>query len=294
MTLTVEPSGSAFAARISGLDLRQPADAATVREFLRVMADYPVCVVGHDAPLTDEQHIAFGALLGPLERGPAPKIAGTGARVPFNEIIDQSNLDQDGTIYPDGDRRLAFKRANRLWHTDMSFYPVRATYSLLAAHEIPPTGADTEFVDMRAVYDALPAATKEKISDLVAEHSYWYSRVLGGRPEPTDDERKSRPPARHKLVHRHEPSGRKALYLASHIAAIVGWAPEEGRELVRDLMDFATQAKFVYSHRWRRGDVLVWDNLCTMHRATAFDDRLYRRDVRRVTCRETDTGLSQA
>ena len=191
-----------------------------------------------------------------------------------------------GEIYADDDRRLAYKRANRLWHTDMSFYDVRATYSLLAAHAIPPAEGDTEFVDMRAAYDALPASRKEEIGGLVVEHSYWYSRVLGGGPEPTEEERATRPPARHALTHIHAPSGRQALYLASHASGIVGWPDEQGRALIDELMDFATQKRFVYAHKWRLGDVVIWDNLAPMHRATPFDDRSYKRDMRRTTCRE--------
>jgi alpha-ketoglutarate-dependent 2,4-dichlorophenoxyacetate dioxygenase len=133
---------------------------------------------------------------------------------------------------------------------------------------------------------------KERIGGLVAEHCYWHSRVLGGGPEPTAEERRSRPPARHSLVHVHAPSGRMALYLASHVSAIVGWEVEEGRALVRELMEFATRPEFVYSHVWARGDVLIWDNLCTMHRATEFDDTTYRRDMRRATCRETGVGIA--
>jgi alpha-ketoglutarate-dependent 2,4-dichlorophenoxyacetate dioxygenase len=151
---------------------------------------------------------------------------------------------------------------------------------------VPPSGADTEFADMRAAYDALPETFKTTIEDLVAEHDYWYSRVVGGGPEPTAEERALRPPAQHRLVHVHPTSGRKALYLASHASQIVGWPLERGRALLRELMAFATEPRFVYSHVWRAGDVVIWDNLATMHRATPFDDRTYRRDVRRTTVRE--------
>jgi len=196
------------------------------------------------------------------------------------------NLCKAAKIYADDDRRLAYKRANRLWHTDMSFYDVRATYSLLAAHAIPPAGADTEFVDMRAVYDFLPEQRKAQIEGLVVEHSYWHSRVLGGGPEPTEEERATRPPARHAMAHVHAPSQRKSLYLASHACGIVSWPSDKGRALIEELLAFATQPRFVYAHKWRLGDVLIWDNLATMHRATEFDDRTFRRDMRRTTCRE--------
>lgn len=287
MTITARPLHPIFAAALEGIDLRQEIDAATLARFLARMDRYAVCVVDHETPLTNEQHIAFSALLGPIERKPILAVSGkSGMRIPHHEIIDQSNLDENGEIFRDDDRRLGFKRANRLWHTDMSFHPVRATYSLLSAHVVPERGADTEFVDTRAVYDALPAATKDRIDGLVAEHSYWHSRVRGGGAEPTAEERRSRPPAEHPLVHVHAGSGRKTLYIASHASHIVGWPLEEGRALLAELMDFATQERFVYRHRWRTGQVVIWDNLCTLHRATTFDDTTVPRDMRRTTCRE--------
>jgi alpha-ketoglutarate-dependent 2,4-dichlorophenoxyacetate dioxygenase len=286
VTIGIEPLHPLYAARLTGVDIRRPVDEATMTEVRAALATYVVCVIGHDEPPTNEEHIAFSARLGPLERGKSPKINGTEVRLPYPEIVDQSNLNDVGEIYADEDRRLAYKRANRLWHTDMSFYEVRATYSLLVGHITPDTGADTEFTDMRAVWDELPEARKAELKDLVVEHSYWYSRVQGGGPEPTEEERVTRPPARHKLAHMHAPSGRKALYLASHASDIVGYPRETARALIKELMDFAVEPRFVYAHKWRRGDVLIWDNLATMHRATPFDDRNLVRDMRRTTCRE--------
>ena len=294
MALTTEKLHPLFAAEVAGIDVCRPVDADTLAAFRAAMDEFAVCVIHHDTPPTDEQHIAFSNLLGPIERRGVPKIKGTGVRVVHEEIIDQSNLGPDGKPYVDGDKRLAYKRANRLWHTDMSFYVIRATYSALAAHEIPPVPADTEFADMRAAWDALPDAMKKKIDGLVAEHSYWHSRVLGGGPEPDEEERRTRPPVRHKLVHVHEGSGRKSLYIASHACVIVGMPEDEGRDLLRELMRFATQPEFVFAHRWQLGDVVVWDNLCTMHRATEFDDQSYRRDVRRTTMRERDPNEAAA
>ena len=286
MTIAIEPLHPLYAARLTGVDIREPLDEATMNEVRAALATYAVCVIGHNEPPTNEEHIAFSARLGPLERGKSPKIKGTEVRLPYPEIVDQSNLNDVGEIYADDDRRLAYKRANRLWHTDMSFYAVRATYSLLVGHITPPSGAETEFTDMRAAFDALPQARKAGLEDLIVEHSYWYSRVQGGGPEPTEEERLTRPPARHRLVHVHEPSGRKSLYLASHASDIVGMSRDAARALIKELMDFAVQPQFVYAHRWRQGDVLIWDNLATMHRATPFDDRNFVRDMRRTTCRE--------
>ena len=290
MELTTRPLGPLFAAEIGGIDLRAPIDDEGLAQIVHAMDEFAVGVVRHEVPLTDDEHIAFSRRLGPVEARPVLTVAATGEnRIPHFEIIDQSNLDETGGIYADDDRRLAFKRANRLWHTDMSFHPNRATYSLLSAHVLPSDGGPpTEFTDMRAVYDALPADMKTRIEGLTAEHSYWYSRVAGGGPPATEAEIASRPPAHHALVH--ERGGRKALYIASHASHIIGWPEDESRALLKELMDFATQPRFVYAHQWRVGDVLIWDNLATMHRARPFDDRNQVRDVRRTTCREGMPG----
>lgn len=286
MALKATPLHPLFAARLEGLDLRAPMTPAVIGDIKAAMDRYAVCAVAHDRPLTDKELIGFAAHLGPMDRGRSPKITGTGIRIPHNEIVDQSNLDQDGNIYAEGDRRLLFKRANRLWHTDMSFRQVRATYSLLAAHVVPPAGGNTEFADMRAVYDALSDSMKARIEGLLAVHSYWHSRKLGGGPDPTEEERAGRPPAYHRLVHVHPGSGRKVLYIASHIAGIEGWPEDEARELIEELAAFATRPEFVFSYAWQAGDVVIWDNLATMHRATPFDDTRFTRDMRRATCRE--------
>jgi alpha-ketoglutarate-dependent 2,4-dichlorophenoxyacetate dioxygenase len=272
------------------VDLRAPVTAAVLADIVATMDRFPVGIFRNATPLSNAEHVAFSRLLGPVER---MKQRGGAARVPFPEIIDQSNLDENGAIFPDDDKRMLYKRANRLWHTDMSFHPVRATYSLLSAHVIPPGDAApaTEFADMRAVYDALPETMKTRLDGLIAEHDYYYSRVLGGGPEPTPEERADRPPARHALVHVHPTSKRKVLYLASHISGIAGWPKAKARALLDELMAFATRPQFVYAHSWRLGDVVMWDNLATMHRAMPFDDQRYRRDVRRTTVREGDVDL---
>jgi len=280
--------GKSFAAEVYGIDLWQKLAPDDIKKLKTILDRYPVAVFRHHTPLTDEEHISFSRLLGPVESKPVLTTSASGKnRIPHFEIIDQSNLDESGGIYADDDRRLAFKRANRLWHTDMSFHSNRATWSLLSAHTLPSDGGPpTEFANMRAAYKALPEDMKRKIDRLTAEHSYWYSRVAGGGPPATAEELASRPPARHPLVH--ERGGRKALYVASHASHIVEWPEEDGRALLDELLAFATQPQFIYAHQWQVGDVVIWDNLATMHRARPFDDRNQIRDVRRTTCREAD------
>jgi len=286
MILQVKQLHELFGAKISGIDMRRDTDTPTVATLIAALNDYAVCVLPQEMPLSNEEHIAFSELLGPMERNRVPNMAGNSVRVPFDEIVDQSNLDGNGKMFAEDSRRLMYKRANRLWHTDMSFHDNRATWSLLSAHVVPPEGGQTELVDMRAVYDDLPVAIKDGLEGLVAEHSYWHSRVLGGGPAPTAEERATRPLARHPLVHTHPGSGRKVLYLASHISGIVGWPDDQTTNLLDKLQAIATQRQYVLAHEWSVGDVLIWDNLATMHRATPFDDQRYIRDMRRTTCRE--------
>jgi alpha-ketoglutarate-dependent 2,4-dichlorophenoxyacetate dioxygenase len=290
MPLKAEPLHPVFAARVTGLDMTRPLTQGEVAEVRTLMDRYAVCIYPNATPLTNDQHIAFARYLGPMQRGRVLTVTGRRERLEdWPELVDVGNLDVDGNIRPAESRARAFNNANRLWHTDMSFHPNRATYSLLNSHLIPANGqGDTEFADERAAYDALSPAMKKKIESLTASHSIWYSRQVSGFPEPTPEELQSRPPAEHKVAQTHPTSGRKTLYLASHASHIVGLPVDEGRALLKELIDFATQPRFVYRHKWTRGDVVIWDNRCTMHRATPFDDLGYARDMRRATCRENE------
>lgn len=252
-------------------------------EFRRMMDRYAVCIIRNERPVLDAEHVAFSRKLGPLLRMRMLTMVGKSeSRFAFPEIIDIGNIDAEGRILPEDDRRRAYNKGNLLWHTDASYDARRGVYSLLSCHSVPPGGAPTEFADMRAAYEALPQAMKQKLEPLVVEHSVWYSRALGGMTA-SDEEKATRPPSRHRLVHRHPGSGRTVLYLASHASHVIGWPVEEGRRLIRELIDFATQPQFVYRHEWRVGDLVVWDNLQTMHRGTPFDDTRYPRDMRRTT-----------
>jgi alpha-ketoglutarate-dependent 2,4-dichlorophenoxyacetate dioxygenase len=255
-----------------------------VDEFRRTMDRYAVCVIRSAEPVTDAAHVEFSRRLGPLLPMKMLTMVGKSkSRFAHPEIIDIGNIDAEGRLLPEDDRRRAYNRGNLLWHTDASYDQVRGVYSLLSCHSIPPGGADTEFADMRMAYEALPGKRKEEIESLVVEHSIWYSRALAGMTDVSDEEKATRPPARHRLVHVHPGSGRKVLYLASHASHVIGMPVEQGRALLRELIEFATQPRFVYCHKWRIGDLLVWDNLQTMHRGTPFDDTKFPRDMRRTT-----------
>jgi alpha-ketoglutarate-dependent 2,4-dichlorophenoxyacetate dioxygenase len=255
-----------------------------IEAFRRTMDRHAVCVIHNEKPVTDAEHVEFSRRLGPLLPMKMLTMVGKSkSRFAHPEIIDIGNIDAEGRLLPEDDRRRAYNRGNLLWHTDASYDRARGVYSLLSCHSIPPGGADTEFADMRAAYDSLSREMKEKIEDLVVEHSIWHSRAAAGMTDVSEEERATRPPARHLLVHRHPGSGRKALYLASHASQVVGMPLEQGRALLRELIEFATRPQFVYRHEWRVGDLLVWDNQQTMHRGTPFDDTKHPRDMRRTT-----------
>jgi alpha-ketoglutarate-dependent 2,4-dichlorophenoxyacetate dioxygenase len=288
--MTVTPLHPVFAAKITGVDLSRPIDEETKRAIEQAMDRYAVCVLP-DQRIDDAQQVAFAALYGPLEVSP-PKQDRNGKavyniRVKLREIFDISNLDEDGKILAEDDARASYRLGNELWHTDSSFRQKSATWSMLHARAIPPTGGNTEF----AAYDALPDAMKRRLAGLVAEHSIWRSRAIHGGYFPTEEERKLRPPARHALVRRHPGSGRNCLYVASHCTHIFGMPEEEGRALLDGLIEFATQPRFVYAHTWRLGDLVIWDNRATMHRATPFEATGHVRDMRRATIVDVSAEL---
>ena len=290
MKLVVTPLHPLFAVKITNVNLGKSIDEATLRAIEHAMDQYAVCVLPAQQ-LNDEQQVAFSRLYGPLEISPhigrTSGAPGGKGRITSREIFDISNLDEDGGILDQGHARSSFQLGNQLWHTDSSFREESATWSMLHARVIPPAGGDTEFADTRAAYDALPNAMKKELEGLVAEHSLWHSRATRGGYVPTEAERKSFPSARHKVVRRHPGSGRDALYIASHASHIVGMQVEKGEALLGDLMDFATQPQFVYRHKWQIGDLVIWDNRCTMHRATPFEATGYVRDMRRTTIIDT-------
>lgn len=276
----VDPARPDFVAEARGLDLREPLDAAACDAFVAAMDRFAVLVF-RDQILTNEQQKAFSANFGPLERARDADRPGHVFRLDA-EMADVSNLDEAGRVMgPDARRRMS-ALANRLWHTDSSFKRQAARYSFLSAHIVPPRGGETEFADMRAAWDALPADMRARLDGLVAEHSIFQSRGQLGFTDFTEEERAALPPVLKPLVQTHPATGRKSLFIASHAARIEGMPVADAKLLLMDLMEHATRPEFVHVHRWRVGDLVVWDNRCTMHRGRSFDEDLPR-DVRRTT-----------
>jgi alpha-ketoglutarate-dependent 2,4-dichlorophenoxyacetate dioxygenase len=282
MPITLYPISDGFAAEVGDVDLARPLspddDAAIKAAFWK----YAVLVFP-DQRLDAEQHIEFARRFGSLE------VALQVGRTTDNnlrmrpELVDPSNLDANNEISAADSRLRMTQLANRLWHTDSSFRHVAAQASLLYSRTVAPIGGHTEFADLRAAFDALPTSTRARIEKLVVEHWFMTSRAKVGFSQFTDAERADLPPVQHLLVRTIPETGRRSLYLASHAERVLGVSPEESRRLLEELTAHATQRQFVYTHRWRPNDLVIWDNRCTMHRGTDFDDLRWKRDLQRAT-----------
>ena len=293
MPVSIRQIHGSFAGEVSGIDCGRP---LTGEEIAAVEAgmDKHAVLVFRDQNITDEQQLAFTCHFGELEN------YNTGGHIRKRTdsrlgpgIADFSNLDRNGRIISAEDRVWFFKLGDRLWHSDSSFRPIPAKYSLLSGRILPSWGANTQFADMRAAYDALDVRTKAEVEDLVCEHSLIYSREAIGFTDLTDDEREAFRPVRQRLVRTHPVTARKSLFLSSHAGAIVGWTIPEARMFLRDLTEHATQREFVYSHEWKLHDLVIWDNRTTVHRARRFD-RNEVRDVRRTTLAGDVATIDQA
>lgn len=281
MTLTIHQVGPCFAGEVDGIDLTSPLSSEDAAAVHAGMDEYAVLVF-RGQNLNDDQQMSLTLALGAIEQSTNNSLrAKSDIRLP-ETFADVSNLDKNQHPFARDDRRRLFAIGNRLWHSDSSFKPTPAKYSILNARSTPSKGGNTEFADMRAAYDALDNEMKAEVADLICEHSQVFSRQQLGFTDFTDEERERFAPVRQTLVRVHPTTGRVSLYLASHAGAIVGWPMPEARSFLRDLVEHATQREFVHKHEWRVGDLVIWDNRQTMHRARPFPAE-EARDMRRTT-----------
>ncbi len=282
MAITLYPVKPDFMAEIGDVDLSVPLSDEDRAAIKAAFFKYSVLVFP-DQELTSAQHIAFAEVFGPMEQNINTYADEVKKYRIDTRIADVSNLGDENEILAVNSRKRMSGLANRLWHTDSIFRRLPALTSLLYGRSIAPVGGRTEFADMRAAYDALPSATKSKIEKMIVEHSIFHSRAKLGFTDFTERERASLPPAKQVLVRTIPETGRRNLYLASHAMRVIGMSDEESEKLFKELTDHATQPQFVLSHRWRVNDLVMWDNRCTMHRGTDFDDWRWKRDVQRAT-----------
>ena len=285
MAISIRQLHPYFVAEVDGIDLSHPLDAESIGTLNDAINRYSVLVF-HGQSLDDDQLLAFGRTFGSIA---PPRNHRAGHRLQHAEIADISNLNVKNELRARDDHRRLDSLGNQLWHSDASFRPISGALSMLHAHVVPPSGGDALFADLRAAYDELDDETKALIEGLVTEHSIFNSRGLLGHTDYTDAERAALPSVRHPLVRVHPGSGRKTLYMGSHASHIIGWPQPEGRLLLRELTEHATDRRFVHTHKWQVGDLVLWDNRCTLHRGTRYDDATYRRDLRRVTTQDLDS-----
>ena len=291
MAIAIRQLQKHFVGEVSGLDLRQPLTEEEAREIEAAMDKYAVLVF-HGQDITDEQQMAFALNFGERENPRGGNVTKKEDHRLDSPLNDVSNLGKDGRPLPRDHRTHLFNLGNCLWHSDSSFRAIPAKFSLLSARVVNPKGGNTEFADMRAAYDALDDETKTEIEDLICEHSLMYSRGSLGFTEYTDEEKEMFKPVLQRLVRTHPVHRRKSLYLSSHAGRVLGMSVPEGRLLLRDLNEHATQPEFVYVHRWSLHDFVMWDNRQTMHRVRRYDQS-QPRDMRRATVAGTEPTAAQ-
>jgi alpha-ketoglutarate-dependent 2,4-dichlorophenoxyacetate dioxygenase len=291
MPITVEPLHPVFAGRVTGVDLREAIDADTVTAISDAINRHAVLVFPGQL-ITDDQQMAFSRRFGELETTVRAYRSDFVPRLDLH-IADISNLDRNNQILAAADRRRLNALGNRLWHSDSSFKRIPGRFSLLSARVIPSEGGETQFADMRAAWDALPDRMKARLEGLICEHTQLFSRASIGFTDWSDEERAKMAPVPQVLVRTHPGSGRKSLFLSSHAGRIRGMEEPEARVLLMELMEHATEREFVYTHRWSVGDLVMWDNRCTMHRARAYDESQVR-DMHRTTVSDGVPTVAEA
>ena len=272
MALKITRLGRTFFAEVRGIRLAEIADDATYQQILDAWMEHAVLLFP-EQNLTDAEQERFSQWYGPLE-------------VTFEDdryfVAHLSNVSEDGGIRDKNSRKSTFLRANRLWHSDSTVFQAPARYSFLSAHAVAPEGGETQWADMRAAWDELPDQRRQELDGLILEHDFEYSRIKVGHSFDAE-ERKRWPPLRHPLVRVHERTGRKALYVGSQATHVVGSPRDKGVALIQELIDYATQPRFVYTHKWTLGDLVIWDNQRVNHRGRPWDEDKYKRDLRRTT-----------
>ena len=288
MTLTVTRLTPSFAARIDGVDIREPVAEPAWAQIRAALDEHSVLVFRAQS-LDDDAQVAFSRRFGPLE---VTRSMNPAAGTPFAR---QSNLDiKTGEVIPPEDRRMVYQLANMLWHSDSSFKPVPSLCSLLSARIIPPEGGATEFASARAAYPSLPEADQQRLQQLTVVHDFAWSRDQVRPGFFTDAERATYPPVRHPLVRVNPANGRKNLFLGAHASHVESLPVDDGRALLKQLLAHVTQPQFCYRHEWTEGDLVIWDNRCVLHRATPFDTARHKRLMQRTTISGDATELAPA
>ena len=285
MSLTINPlkPGSHFAAEVLNLDLRTSLSDEEFASIRDAFYKYAVLVL-RDQNINDDQQIAFSERFGALETSLGFDQYGGVTRPEISRI---SNVGDDNQIRPHDHEKSRYHRGNNLWHSDSSFKPIPANISLLSGREVPPVGGETQFADARTAYDEWPGSVsgtmKEDLEDLICEHSIIFSRQLIVGDIFSEKEKRKLKPVRQALIRKHSETGRRVFYLGSHCHFVEGWDYPKSRALITELTSWITRPEFVYSHKWKPFDLVMWDNQAVLHRGNPWPDEDYRRVMHRTT-----------
>ena len=275
-----------FVAFVNNIDVSKDISSNLIKQIDQLINKYAV-IIFRNQKLTDNEQVKFTELFGKIEEsGTKSNITKPNDRRLSSKLADVSNIDKNQKVFRKKDRRRIFNLGNRLWHSDSSFKKIPAKYSLLSAKSISKVGGNTEFADMRAAYDNLDKKMKSKIKNMICEHSLIYSRQRLGfdmSKELHSLEIKNFKPVYQPLLRKIPMTKRKLIYLSSHIGNIKGWIRPDAMCFIDDLIEYATSSEFVYIHKWKKNDLVMWDNRQTMHRVRHFDDTKEVRDMRRTT-----------
>ena len=281
MSITLRKLTPVFGAEITNVDLTRPLDDANFAKIENAFETYSLLVFPNQN-LSDESQIAFSSRFGPLETTQG-HIAN---HFQVKQISEISNLDPNGKLMAADDPRLIFRIGQRNWHSDSSFKKVPAKASLLHARVLPPNSDEcgqTQFTSLRAAYDALPEARKRALEDKAAIHHYAYSRRNTGIKLTNEEEDKRFPPVPQAIIRANPKNGRKALYVGSHASHIREMPEAEGRALLLELLEHATQETFTHMHTWHVGDLVMYDNRALLHRARPYAITEHARVLHRTT-----------
>ena len=283
MPLTFRKMHPYFAAEAGAVELRKLYDERTLAEIRAGMDEHAVLVFRNQTFSNDEQLEFAQRLDGTVNpKGAVSSMLAGKNRLGYDGLSDVSNVNEKGEIWASNDRMRQIRLTNRLWHTDASFHDPAGRYSMLSAKAVPSVSAPTEFADMRAAYDALDMDMKAQLGELKVHHSSATNKNRLGF-DLTAEQQRVFNAAVHPLIRNIPRTNRRSLYLTAHASHIVDWPVPEGRMLLIELTEHATQQQFVYRHEWQVGDLVIWDNRATMHRARPYDDLKHRRELVRVT-----------
>jgi alpha-ketoglutarate-dependent 2,4-dichlorophenoxyacetate dioxygenase len=280
------PLGPGFGVEVRGVGILDVATDADAYKAVRAAFEEHSLLVFRDQPVADDVQAAFSRAFGPLE---LTKVSSVGQNTFYSRLTNTAN----GKIVPPDHRQVLVAKANALWHTDSSFKKTPALASVLTARVLPEDGGDTEFTSTRLAWERLPREMQTRLKDAVATHSYANSRDQIHPDLATEIERRALPPVRWRLNWRNPANGRRALYVASHAYAIDGMDERDARQLLAQLLDEATRREFVYSHKWRQGDTVMWDNRAMLHRGRPWDYARERTMVRTTISATVADGLDE-